>query len=318
MKNVQDCHCGTKSCRGYLGPKPKHATIVSGAKAVGAAIGGGVKRAFGAVLGPGSGSAPNSPKKRKTNPHSATTKKENAIAEKAAEREKTERLKAEAVAQAASRKDRALHRSTSTSILSARHTKKKLIRRAVPIKKTTRHMTVDYKRKISKTGLAKPGALKRITKTVKRTAGPPSKSQASMPNTPKRPARSVSPDAESESEDESPNITPASLRSAQKKQLKQTQLNFKPLTYDGSSSSASDSLKFPDSDDDSDIFDPRNKRPKKGSASMKSAKGSIKKSSASTKSAPASAKRSSISVKSAGGSARQGPPTIYNRKSLFG
>jgi palmitoyltransferase ZDHHC9/14/18 len=268
-----------------LGPKPKHQPQKEKESLASSMIAGavGVKRKFQDLVGYGSasGSAPNSPKKRKTSAYAnaAAIKQQNALAEKAAAREKAEQTKAEAAAQAASRKNRALHRSTSMILSSSRRTKVtgRRTRHSLPITKTktSRHTTIDYKRRTPKSVLAKPGSLKAIRKTVRRTPIALSKSRVSLSKTPKTQVRDSTPESESESE-ESPNITPASLRSANKKQLKQTQLNFKPLNFGGASSDSSDSLKYPDSDSDFEVGS-RVKRPKKGPAASTSVRGSVKK-----------------------------------------
>ncbi|KAF2654165.1 hypothetical protein K491DRAFT_601390 [Lophiostoma macrostomum CBS 122681] len=280
-KTMQTCRCGTRSCRGVLGPKPKHqqpqkeslaTTIVAGAK-----------RKFQDFMGMGSssGSAPSSPKKRKTSAYANAhvIKHQNAVAEKSAAHEKAEKTKAEAAAQAASRQNRALRRSTSMILSSSRRTKVRRTRHSLPITKTSRHTTtIDYKRRTPKPGFVKPGTLKAIRKTVQRTPLALSKSRVSSFKTPKSQARDATPESSSESSDESPNITPASLRSANKKSLKQTQLNFKPLNFGASSSrSSDDSLKFPDSDSDFEDAEPRVKRFKKGLATTTSVRGSVKK-----------------------------------------
>lgn len=251
-----------------------------------------VQEFFGA--GAQSSSAQNSPKKRKISSimSSVANKALNAQAEAAAEREKAEKEAAKAAAQKASRQNRALSRSTSMTMSSRRS---KLLRNAsrhsMPALISTRRTTVDFKRRMPKTlgtpkALAKPGALKPVQKSTGNSSSltrnpgvAMGKRRASLPNPkvskiPKTPVRDSS--SESESEDESPNITPASLRSASRKialtqtnrtsasrKMTQTKLNFQPLG--GSSSRYTDAFEVPDSDDEVEER-PTTKRVKKGTA----------------------------------------------------
>lgn len=242
-----------------LGPKPKQqpqnlaSTLIAGTKRK-------LQEVFGAAQGPRS--APNSPKKRKLTAiaTSTLTKAKNAIAEKAAVREKAEKEAADHAAQLASREDRALRRSASMT-LSSRRSKilRKASRRSLPVLKTTRKTTVSLKHSTPKAGALKPvNKPSRLAALVKRNAQlvkgrkrglPPS---TKIPRTPK--ARAV---FESESEDDSPNITPASLRSAAraasaKKAFTQTKLPFKPLNRRARSETPmSDSdVEMADSDDE--------------------------------------------------------------------
>ncbi|PSN70373.1 SET domain-containing protein, partial [Corynespora cassiicola Philippines] len=103
QKNIQECRCGTKSCRGVLGPKPKKPLHEE--KSVMSSVFSGAKRKLQEVFGSrkASESAPNSPKKRKLGlDNSVSTKVQNAMARKSAEREKAAKNAAEHAAQIAS------------------------------------------------------------------------------------------------------------------------------------------------------------------------------------------------------------------------
>ncbi|ORY19837.1 hypothetical protein BCR34DRAFT_595283 [Clohesyomyces aquaticus] len=249
-KNIQICKCGTESCRGVLGPKPKDwnrpkmtmtSSIVAGAK-----------RKIQEVLGSsrGSSSVQNSPKKRKLSAiaSSALTKAKNSITESASSQDKAKQTATELEAQKASRENRALRRSTSMTLTSRRSkVVHKASRRSLPVLKSSRHTTVTIKHKTPRS-VPRPGALKPINKSsrlpsILQRNIPVSKARKSSsslkaPKTPARSARS----AKSPSPDSSPNITPASLRSANRpsaKKLKQSKLPFKALNLGSSKSSKS-------------------------------------------------------------------------------
>lgn len=271
-----------------LGPKPKHQPNQE--KSLASSLLAGTKRKLQEVFGSGTGSnsAPNSPKKRKlaTIGSSAMTKAKNALAESTAARQKADQEAADHAAQIASRKDRALRRSTSMTF-SSRRSKllRKATRHSMPALSQTRKTTVNFKRRTPK-ALSKPGALKPIRKSTGSTSLPKrnapvlkgKKRGLSASKTPKTPVRSPTPES---SDDESPNITPASLRSAAKKNaaksFTQTKLPFKPLNLGASSSKGSDTFTYPDSDDDLDEFGSTAKRMRKGPKTPNSVRGSVKK-----------------------------------------
>ncbi|KAF2000770.1 SET domain-containing protein [Amniculicola lignicola CBS 123094] len=294
-KNIQACRCGTESCRGVLGPRPKHKQPEE--KGLASALISGAKRTYQQLLGPGSGSGsssiPNSPKKRKftSMASSIMTKAQNAMAENVAARLRAEQEAAEAKAAKASRENRAKRRSSvkplrrsSAMTLTSQRAKivRKVTRHSLPALKTT---TRTYTAKTATTPIKKykPGALKPVTKAsrfgslsksnsviakTKRRMSAPEK----MPETPTEMSEDESEQDES-SDDETPNITPASLRSAKKNNFTQTTLPFKPLTG-VSKATASTELDFDDSDDE-DVA-PRRKRQATASNSVRGSGSGVK------------------------------------------
>lgn len=182
----------------------------------------GTKRKLQSLLGAKrakSESNPNSPKKRKILAgHAPSAKAKNASARSKAAHDRAEDDAAKLSQQIASREDRALKRSAVS--VSKRSRTTTLRQTKLPSVKSTRLTTVSFQRKATK-----PGALKPISKTSRVQAAlgrnissgtgrkgiPPQK----RPSTPTSSSGTDEPD----SEDESPNITPASLRSASKKML---------------------------------------------------------------------------------------------------
>ncbi|EOA81247.1 uncharacterized protein SETTUDRAFT_122803 [Exserohilum turcica Et28A] len=223
QKNIQECRCGTESCRGVLGPKPKKPIEE---KSITSALITGTKRKLQDLLGPrrgGSESSHNSPKKRKLGAGSAgSTKARNKLIASQTARERAEQEASELSRQAASRENRALKRSTTTTTTTTtgRHA------RAAPTRtapsgtiKVTRHTTVTFQRKVSR-----PGALKAIkkpsrTQTDARTleSKPKPKKGLRAAQRPTTPDRETSASADETEDDASVNITPASLRSAARK-----------------------------------------------------------------------------------------------------
>ncbi|KAF2034427.1 SET domain-containing protein [Setomelanomma holmii] len=213
QKNIQQCRCGTESCRGVLGPKPKKPIEDRSFTSV---IIAGTKRKLHDMMGSARAKSEEqmSPKKRKMHDkNSATTKAKNANMQSEAAREKAERDAAEHSRQIASRQTRALKRSTVTK---ARRGHVQHLRNREPTMKSTRMTTVSFQRKVPKAG-----ALKAVKQPVRSRA--PSQSTKSLPRKGKRNERQSTPmtptkrpphsHTDSE-EDLSPNITPASLRSA--------------------------------------------------------------------------------------------------------
>ncbi|KAH7079241.1 hypothetical protein BKA63DRAFT_438980 [Paraphoma chrysanthemicola] len=215
QKNIQQCRCGTESCRGVLGPKPKKPI-----EALASALLTGTKRKFSEIMTSVRAKSEEqmSPKKRKLyTGTSAVTKARNANVQSAVARERAEREAAEHSRQIASRQTRALKRST---VVSARRGNAKHLRNRLPTIKSTRTTTVSFQRKVQK-----PGALKAVKQPLhsrvpaqqtkaatKRTSRP---SAQKLPATPTK--RSYAADSD---DDSSPNITPASLRSASRKSTK--------------------------------------------------------------------------------------------------
>jgi palmitoyltransferase ZDHHC9/14/18 len=216
QKNIQECRCGTEACRGVLGPKPKKPVEE---KSVTSALITGTKRKLQDLLGSkraGSESSHNSPKKRKLfNGTSATTKAQNAMAESESARERAEREASDLSRQNASREDRALKRSTSGNLTKpSGHLQ---TNRSSAIKVTS-HISVDFPRSVPGSG---------ALKATKKSSSPQysSRRTTSMLSSrrglrslhrPGTPVRGTSTEVSGSEEDASPNITPASLRSARK------------------------------------------------------------------------------------------------------
>jgi palmitoyltransferase ZDHHC9/14/18 len=210
QKNIQECRCGTESCRGVLGPKPKKPIEE---KSIASALIAGTKRKLQDLLGSrrsGSESTQSSPKKRRMLlGNSVSTKAKNALARSESARERAEREANELSRQNASRENRALKRSSSGNI--DKRTRSTNSRAAQPSTVIhTRRTTVTYQRKVSR-----PGALKKVK---------PSRLQSTLKNRkalrsqrPSTPTRDTDTDMLESEEDASPNITPASLRSATRK-----------------------------------------------------------------------------------------------------
>ncbi|KAJ4358624.1 uncharacterized protein N0V89_003208 [Didymosphaeria variabile] len=215
LKNIQECRCGTKSCRGVLGPKPKKPANHE-ERSLPSALLAGAKRKLQDVFGGGRGSAsaPNSPKKRMV-VTSAMTKARNALAQNEAARERAMREAEAHAAQIASRESRAMQRQKALATSKRGRLLHKASTAAKPTVRTSKKTVINLKRKVTvaKTG-QKPGALKPVKKM-------PGKAALLLPR-----RRSATP--ESSSEDESPNITPASLRSANKKAAQNKKV-IKPL-----------------------------------------------------------------------------------------
>lgn len=180
----------------------------------------GAKRKLQDVLGVGRGSesAPNSPKKRLIG-NSASTKARNALAQSEAARERAAKETAAHAAQIASRENRALLRHKATATSKRGRLLHKASNAAKPTVRTTKKTVINLKRKVPVPKTAsKPGALKPVKKLLgKPTTGSHAQkpSKASLLGNHQRSSTPES--AESSSEDDSPNITPASLRSASKK-----------------------------------------------------------------------------------------------------
>ncbi|KAJ4340122.1 hypothetical protein N0V87_002743 [Didymella glomerata] len=218
QKNIQECRCGTESCRGVLGPKPKKPVEE---RSIASALIAGTKRKLQDFLGSGrarSESNADSPKKRRVHlGNAATAKVKNSHAASRAAREQAEVEAAEHSRQIASREDRAIKRSTSMKI--SKRLRPTVVRRTVQgTLKSTRTTTVSLQRKV-----VKPGALKAVNKSA-RTSVASRRANAALTGRKglapsKRPS---TPESDSDLEDDdsdeeaSPNITPASLRSASK------------------------------------------------------------------------------------------------------
>jgi palmitoyltransferase ZDHHC9/14/18 len=219
QKNIQECRCGTQNCRGVLGPKPKKPVED---RSMTSAIIAGTKRKFQDIMGSMahrgmSEDKQMSPKKRKLYANAATTKAKNAGVQSTVARERAERDAAEHSRQIASRQTRALKRSTP--ITNSRRQNSKNLRNNLPTIKSTRTTTVSFQRKVPKSGALKavkqPSRFRVISRNTKAALGSSKKSEAhDRPSTPPRSSHALQSGSD---EDNSPNITPASLRSASKK-----------------------------------------------------------------------------------------------------
>jgi palmitoyltransferase ZDHHC9/14/18 len=218
QKNIQECRCGTESCRGVLGPKPKKPVEE---KSLASALFAGTKRKLQDFIGSGrakSESNASSPKKRRVHTMTpATSKTKNTDAVIKAAREQAELDAVEHSRQIASRENRAMKRSSALSI-SKRSRPTVLRHTAKGALKSTRLTTVSLQRKV-----ARPGALKSINKPSRTQSAPRRTSQATAgrkglapSKRPSTPISSSDADEYDSEEDTSPNITPASLRSASK------------------------------------------------------------------------------------------------------
>ncbi|KAG9187810.1 palmitoyltransferase ZDHHC9/14/18 [Alternaria panax] len=211
QKNIQQCRCGTESCRGVLGPKPKKPIEE---KSIASTFIAGTKRKLQDLLGPrrsGSESSQSSPKKRRMLiGNSASVKAKNAFAQSESARERAEREANELSRQNASRENRALKRLNSGSLDKRTRSANEQTAQLSSVTYTQRTI-VSFQRKVSR-----PGALKKV--------GKPSRLQSTLNNRkalrshrPSTPTRETSTEVPGWEEDISPNITPASLRSATKK-----------------------------------------------------------------------------------------------------
>lgn len=231
QKNIQECRCGTESCRGVLGPKPKKPIEE---KSVTSVLIAGTKRKVQSLFGAsraGSESTPTSPKKRKVCiGDSVTAKTKNAIMESQAARERAEKEANEHWRQIASRENRAIKRSITGT--GSRRARSNFVRSHKSSSvKFTRHTTVSFKH-----NLPKPGTLKAVKKpTVLHSARARNTSALRTQKDPQASKRLSTPiqcsNAEgSHSEEEtSPNITPASLRSASAKSSQLSPVNRKQM-----------------------------------------------------------------------------------------
>jgi palmitoyltransferase ZDHHC9/14/18 len=245
LKNIQECRCGTKSCRGVLGPKPKKPANHE-ERSLPSALLAGAKRKLQDVFGGGRGSAsaPNSPKKRLV-VTSAMTKARNALAQNEAARERAAREAEAHAAMIASREVRAMQRQRALATSKRGRLLHKASTAAKPTVRTSKKTVINLKRKVTASTTApKRGALKPV-RSLPGTAAKGSRLQKPSKATLLVPRhRSVTP--ESSSEDESPNITPASLRSANKKAT-QSQKTIKPLKLSKASKLGQRTLEVPDS-----------------------------------------------------------------------
>ena len=187
----------------------------------------GTKRKLQSLLGTkrsASESNQNSPKKRKilaVQAPSAKAKNRNAQSRAAQERAEDEAAKHSQ--QIASREDRAMKRSSVTVSKRSRTTAVRQTK--LPSVKSTRLTTVSFQRKATKPGALKPvGKSSRVQTAIGRTAASGATKRKGIPPT-KRPSTPTSSSGadESESDHDSPNITPAALRSASRKMLSHPQ-----------------------------------------------------------------------------------------------
>ena len=217
QKNIQQCRCGTESCRGVLGPKPKKPVED---KSLASALIAGTKRKLHDFMDSvitKTEHRQTSPKKRRIHSgNSAAAKTNNANVQTLAARDRAEREATEHDRQIASRQSRALNRSTPP--ITGRNARSKLLQGRMPSVKSSRITTVSYQRKVSRSS-----ALKNVKRparphtTIRHALSASSKKRRQVENIPSTPTRSVRGSSVGSDETESPNITPASLRSASKK-----------------------------------------------------------------------------------------------------
>jgi palmitoyltransferase ZDHHC9/14/18 len=202
-----------------LGPKPKKPVEE---KSLTSALITGTKRKIQDILSYGRGhpeSNPSSPKKRKVHVgNAATTKAQNAFAQSEAAREQAEREADEHSRQIASRENRALKRSVSEDASRRARFAKSRTTSSTTVK-VTRHTTVSFKRKVPKSGalkaVKKPFTLRSGHRTTPSALDNKKRNQPSQ--RPGTPVQDSSATESSSDENGSPNITPASLRSASRK-----------------------------------------------------------------------------------------------------
>ncbi|KAA8614933.1 protein containing SET domain [Pyrenophora tritici-repentis] len=219
QKNIQECRCGTESCRGVLGPKPKKPVED---KSVASNFITGTKRKLQDLLGAkrsGSESSHGSPKKRKMfGETSAMVKARNALMRSESARDRAEREANELSRQNASRENRALKRSTSANTVKHARPAKSRAAQSTTVRHT-RHTKVSFQHRTSR-----PGALKVVKKSSGATSAP-QRTDSKLSNRkglrslqrPSTPMQETGTDISDSEEDASPNITPASLRSASRK-----------------------------------------------------------------------------------------------------
>lgn len=218
QKNIQQCRCGTESCRGVLGPKPKKPVED---KPVTSTDINGTKRKFQEPIASTSGrlvGSPSLPKRRKLyNNISTTMQGQNADVASEATRDRASREADEHFRQVVSRQHRALKRSTSET--TPRRARSYILRKQPSLIKSTRVTTVSFGRNLPQSGTSKV-----ITRSVRTKVASEhrnhvgrikSRLQAcTRPRTPTQPSHGSFSDSE---EDGPLNITPASLRSASKR-----------------------------------------------------------------------------------------------------
>lgn len=240
----------------------------------------------------------NSPKKRKfaSVAGSTLTKAQNAMAQASAARERAEKDAADHAAQIASRENRAIRRSSSMTLSSRRsRTVRNAARHSLPVLRASRKTTVSIKHRIPKAIMrTKPRVLDsvnkapRIAEVVKRnTQSSKARKRILAPHT-KTPRTPKPARLSSDSESSSPNITPASLRSAARaastKKLTQTKLPFKSLNFGPNSNGPNADREIPDSDEEfvaeEDAMTTSQKRGRgrpKGSGSTSKSRSGVKK-----------------------------------------
>ncbi|KAF2747596.1 hypothetical protein M011DRAFT_48495 [Sporormia fimetaria CBS 119925] len=225
-RSQQICRCGTRSCRGVLGPKPKYNPLE---RSFASTFLAGTKRKIAAVFGTNSvgndsrmssPSSQPSPKKRKLAPMAvaAVTKRENADARSAAEKEKMEREAKEQAEQRARREERIARRqselvSSANAGEEGKEEEKRnsmpaaiggLTRPSLPMKRTPR-------------AVPRPGALKQKRRDFRGLTGLLGRKRGDGETAERSVEEEEVVEEEIVHEVMDVNITPASLRSAKKK-----------------------------------------------------------------------------------------------------
>ncbi|KAL6712579.1 hypothetical protein ACN47E_000456 [Coniothyrium glycines] len=230
QKNIQICRCGTASCRGVLGPKPKKPVEE---KSITSTIISGTKRKIQNILNHGRGRSQSdlvSFKKRKLDLGSvAATKAQNAVVRSEIARERAEREAHEHSKQVASREDRALKRSATEG--PSRRVRPVIKRSTRPtVAKITRHTTISFQHKLPKSGALKSISRLSNIRSVLRTTNQSlhNRKRDGPHQRPTTPVQDSSVEMKSEGDD-SPNITPACLRSASRKAMQGGSQGLSPV-----------------------------------------------------------------------------------------
>ncbi|OCL13737.1 hypothetical protein AOQ84DRAFT_310055 [Glonium stellatum] len=242
-KNVQECRCGTASCRGVLGPRSKDAPKAKAATALVAGAKRKIQEVFGSKGSRSKAAGPNKRRKVATIARSALAKAKKSVTESQGRDARAEKEAAETEARSASRAERAIRRSSSTITVASKRSK--VLRKG----SSASLSTVASKRTIvsvrqTTVSTARPGALRRpstklsrFTSAVKRHSS--AIKSASRKSVLPAPSSPVSSKAAAKSATAS-TPTAASVKSkVSSSGLRQTTLPFKPLSLDLSTGSSS-------------------------------------------------------------------------------
>ncbi|OCK75106.1 hypothetical protein K432DRAFT_309292 [Lepidopterella palustris CBS 459.81] len=238
-KNVQECRCGTASCRGVLGPRSKDqpkarstaTSLVAGAKRK-------IQEVFRSKGSRGGSSSPHKRRKVADIARSALSQAKKTVTEsQSAKDARSVKEAADAEARSASRAERALRRSSTTNLASKRP--KTLHKRS-----SNRTTSFSISRKIA----PRPGGvLRRPNSKLSRFTSSVKKHSASIKSANRRP---ILPPLTTRSVAKAAGKAPSAASQATSAPLRQTTLPFKPLSVDlPSSPFASTSDNDGDNDD---------------------------------------------------------------------